>query len=115
MVFYKKFIYRLNVFINTHPNSFCDLFVSEAAAKSDGFPQRFLFCAPKPKFYSIKKTKLIETPKVALSVIFAVVLRLNANPVEYSFDNEAQDLFEKIYDDYQDIKFRFLSNHILGY
>ncbi len=106
---------RLNIFINTHPQSFFEQLKSEAETKSDGFPQRFLFSAPRPHFYSIKETKKITIPKLALSVVFLVVLRLNIKPIEYVFDVEAQYSYEKKHDEFQEIKRRFVSNHILGY
>jgi hypothetical protein len=84
-------------------------------SKGDGFPQRFLLCAPKPVFFTIQQMKAVAQPEMALSVVFLIIIQMNKTPVAYDFDDEAQNLYENCFDDNQSVIQANLQNHMVKY
>jgi hypothetical protein len=57
--------------------------------------------------------KEVSNHKLALSVVFLVIARMNNTPLQYIFDDAAQDLFENRFDEVQSITETNLRNHIV--
>ncbi len=89
--------------MNSHPELIEDFVLNETRNKSDGMPQRFAFCAPRPIVKTFNELRSIEQPKMPLSVVFAVIMRMNCEAVKYVFDGEALKLYEKRFDEHQQI------------
>ncbi len=57
--------------------------------------------------------KNVTQHDLSLSVLFAIIHRMNVNRVIFTFDDEAQEMFEKRFDVHQDILQKNLKNHIV--
>ena len=92
----------LNLVMLGHYSTFIKLVNEEKNNSGDGLCQRFLMCAPHPLF-GLKKKKKKESakPKISiLCILYAIEQIFSKDKIIFKFNNDAQEAYEIIADEY---------------
>ena len=89
---------RLNMCLAGHPYSFIEMLQRERKTYDDGLMQRFLICAPLPKFFETDILDNIPKRKYSISSILYTIYTLHIDDKQYEMDEEAVKCFKEYFD-----------------